>query len=248
MDSCANPISLRNVAVKFGNFQVHRNISFDINQGEIVTIMGPSGTGKTLLLKLMIGLLKASSGEVLVFGDRIDQADVEKLESIRARIGMLFQGAALFDSLSVYENVAYSLRERLHLDEAHIENVVRDKLQLVNLPGVEHKFPGQLSGGQRKRVGLARALASSPCIMLFDEPTTGLDPTSVRLIDDLMINLKRDYNITSIIVTHDMESAKRVSDRWILINNGVVVADGKPAELLKTNKFVHDFAMGNWDE
>ncbi|MDZ4786987.1 MAG: ATP-binding cassette domain-containing protein [bacterium] len=248
MINCSTtPINLKNVSVQFGTAVVHKDISFRIEQGEVVTIMGPSGTGKTLLLKMMIGLLKATAGEVNIFGSNVANVTDEEMQEIRTNIGMLFQGAALFDSLSVFENVAYSLRERLNYPEDQIASIVSEKLQLVNLSGIEHKFPSQLSGGQRKRIGLARALASSPKVMLFDEPTTGLDPTSVRLIDDLIINLKRDYAITSIIVTHDMESAKRVSDRWILINNGLVVADGKVGEVSK-NELVHNFVAGNWEE
>ncbi len=242
------PVSFQSVAMRFGKNVVHRDINLSVSQGEVVTIMGPSGTGKTLLLKMIIGLLRPSEGEVLVFGKSVNQAEEEELESIRAQTGMLFQGSALFDSLTVYENIAYSLRERFHLGETAISEIVKEKLKMVNLPGIEEKFPSQLSGGQKKRIGLARALASSPRIMLFDEPTTGLDPTSVRLIDDLILSLKKDLNITSIVVTHDIESAKRVSDRWVLINNGLVVADGPPDYLLANNTNVNNFATGNWNE
>ncbi len=242
------PIHLSNVSVKLGQTQVHKDVSFSINQGEIVTIMGPSGSGKTVLLKLMIGFMKATTGSVTVFGSNIADMTLEELEEVRSQIGMLFQGGALFDSLTVYENVAYSLRERFHYDEEKIAAIVYEKLSLVGLEKIESKHPSELSGGQRKRVGLARALASNPKVMLFDEPTTGLDPTSVRLIDDLIIYLKRDYGITSIIVTHDMGSAKRVSDRWILINNGHIVADGEANNLIKSNSIVSNFVNGNWDE
>jgi phospholipid/cholesterol/gamma-HCH transport system ATP-binding protein len=248
MDQNNSPVSFEHIAMQFGKNVVHRDISINVNQGEVVTIMGPSGTGKTLLLKMIIGLLNPTAGKVSVFGKSVGDAGQEELEGIRAQIGMLFQGAALFDSLSVYENIAYSLRERFHLGEAAIAEIVKEKLRMVNLSGTESKFPSQLSGGQKKRIGLARALASSPRVMLFDEPTTGLDPTSVRLIDDLILNLKHELNITSIVVTHDIESAKRVSDRWILINNGLVVADGEPHALLAENKYVNAFATGNWDE
>lgn len=242
------PVSFENIAMQFGKNVVHRDINLAVNPGEIITIMGPSGTGKTLLLKMIIGLLRPTSGNVFVFGKSVRDCEQEDLDSIRAQIGMLFQGAALFDSLSVYENIAYSLRERFHLGETAIAEIVKEKLAMVNLSGIEEKVPAQLSGGQKKRIGLARALASSPRVMLFDEPTTGLDPTSVRLIDDLILSLKNDLNITSIVVTHDIESAKRVSDRWVLINNGRVVADGKPDYLLANNQQVKNFATGNWNE
>ncbi len=242
------PVSFENIAMQFGKNVVHRDINLAVNPGEIITIMGPSGTGKTLLLKMIIGLLRPTSGNVFVFGKSVRDSEQADLDSIRAQIGMLFQGAALFDSLSVYENIAYSLRERFHLGETAIAEIVKEKLAMVNLSGIEEKVPAQLSGGQKKRIGLARALASSPRVMLFDEPTTGLDPTSVRLIDDLILSLKNDLNITSIVVTHDIESAKRVSDRWVLINNGRVVADGKPDYLLANNQQVINFATGNWNE
>jgi phospholipid/cholesterol/gamma-HCH transport system ATP-binding protein len=242
------PVLFENIAMQFGKNVVHRDINLAVNPGEIITIMGPSGTGKTLLLKMIIGLLRPTSGNVFVFGKSVRDCEQEELDNIRAQIGMLFQGAALFDSLSVYENIAYSLRERFHLGETAIAEIVKEKLAMVNLSGIEEKVPAQLSGGQKKRIGLARALASSPRVMLFDEPTTGLDPTSVRLIDDLILSLKNDLNITSIVVTHDMESAKRVSDRWVLINNGRVVADGEPEYLMANNQQVKNFATGNWNE
>jgi len=242
------PVIFENVAMQFGKHVVHRDINLKIRQGEVITIMGPSGTGKTLLLKMIIGLLRASSGKVTVFGKSVFEAEQDELGDIRSKIGMLFQGAALFDSLTVYENIAYSLRERFSLPEAEIDRIVSERLDWVNLAGIENKYPPELSGGQKKRVALARALASSPSVMLFDEPTTGLDPTSVRLIDDLIIKLKNDLNITSIVVTHDMESAKRVSDRWVLINNGFIVADGEPIRLLAENRFINSFVTGRWEE
>lgn len=239
-------ISFEHVKMAFDNFTVHHDITFNIGQGEVVTLLGPSGAGKTVILKLCIGLLRPTAGEIHVCGTRIIDLPEQDFGEIRKRIGMLFQGAALFDSLSVHENVAYSLREREKYSEEEISRIVREKLSIVGLPGVEHKFPPELSGGQKKRVGLARALASSPHVILFDEPTTGLDPTAIRLIDDLILKLKKDFQITSIVVTHDIESARTVSDRWLLVNDGRIIADGRVDELASSNEAVKEFISGNW--
>lgn len=239
-------IELKSVGVRFGPTVVHRNINLKIKQGETVTILGPSGTGKTILLKLIIGLLMPSDGEVWVRGNDLTKLSESKLREVRRHVGMLFQGAALFDSLSIYENIAYGLRELDQKSEAEIATCVAEKLEMVGLPGIEHKFPGQLSGGQRKRIGLARALATNPQIMLFDEPTTGLDPTAKRLIDEVIIRMNQAYGMTSIAVTHDIESAERISNRWILLHDGEVIADGSAAQLLKENREAIDFIHGNW--
>jgi phospholipid/cholesterol/gamma-HCH transport system ATP-binding protein len=161
---------------------------------------------------------------------------------------MLFQGAALFDSLTVFENIAYGLRERGEKDEEKLADIVQDRLAMVGLPGIQKKLPSQLSGGQRKRIGLARALASSPKIMLYDEPTTGLDPTSTRMIDDLIIKFAKERGITSLVVTHDIQSARRVSDRWMLLSRGVISADGPVEQVAEKNPLVHDFISGTWKE
>jgi len=239
-------ISFENVSMSFDDFMVHRDLTFAIQQGEVVTILGPSGAGKTVILKLCIGLLRPCGGEIRFNGARINDLSEVEFSDIRKEIGMLFQGAALFDSLSVRENIAYSLRERGERDENKISNIVQEKLSIVGLPDIESKYPPQLSGGQKKRVGLARALASSPRVVLFDEPTTGLDPTAIRLIDELILKLKNDFSITSIVVTHDIESARRVSDRWLLLNDGSIVADGPVGDLSVNDPYVRDFINGNW--
>ncbi|RMG42416.1 MAG: ATP-binding cassette domain-containing protein [Candidatus Dadabacteria bacterium] len=241
-------IDIRNLAISFGPLEVHRDITFQIKRAERVTIMGPSGTGKTLILKSIIGLLRPTAGSVTVLNQPISEMKESELLSVRRHIGMLFQGAALFDSLTVFENVAYGLRERNLNEESEIEEIVREKLDLVGLPGIEHKYPSELSGGQKKRVGLARALATSPQVVLFDEPTTGLDPTSIKMIDELINKINEQYGITVISVTHDIESARRISDRWILVHNGIVEADGPAEELVKTSEAVRDFISGNWKE
>lgn len=249
----ANPtrpaiVELRRVGVKFGRNEIHRNISLSIHRGEGVTILGPSGTGKTLILKMIAGLLHATKGKVLVFGDDITEATESELQAVRARIGFLFQGAALFDSLTVYENIAYPLRESGERDEALMAEKIAAELKRVGLDGIQQKLPGQLSGGQRKRVALARALIRRPEVVLFDEPTTGLDPTATRLIDDLIVALRLEFGLTTIAVTHDIASARRISDRWILVDSGVVIADGPAEEISVHCQNVKNFISGNWKD
>lgn len=239
-------ITFRNVSVAFDTTVVHRDISFEIRSGETITILGPSGTGKTVILKLIIGLLQATSGEIIVHGKNVPDLSEYELTTLRQNIGMLFQGAALFDSLTVYDNIAYSLRESGNMEEDEIAQIVQEKLDIIDLPKIERKYPPELSGGQKKRVALARALASSPQILLYDEPTTGLDPTAIRMIDELILKLKTEFGITQVVVTHDIESARRVSDRWILISEGKVTADGPVAEVSRTSEAVRDFIGGNW--
>ncbi|MCB0333128.1 MAG: ATP-binding cassette domain-containing protein [Bdellovibrionales bacterium] len=241
-------IELSHFNMQFDSLVVHRDISFSVLQGESLTLLGPSGTGKTVILKAILGLLHPTGGTVTVLGSDVSHLNDEELRPIRKNIGMLFQGAALFDSLTIFENIAYGLREEKKHTEEEIHEIVHDKLALVNLPGIEKKLPSELSGGQKKRVGLARALASSPSILLFDEPTTGLDPTSIRRIDDLMIKLNEELGITTVSVTHDIESAKRISKRWILLHNGLIVADGPVDELLTHDPKVKSFTDGFWND
>lgn len=241
-------ISLRHVAVRFGALEVHKDLNFAVLPGEVVTILGPSGSGKTIILKLIMGLLTQSAGEVIVTGRHVSNIPARNLAEFRRDIGMLFQGAALFDSLTVEDNVAYALREEQEKSETEISRLVRERLEWVGLAHTMQKYPGELSGGQKKRVGLARALASNPKIMLFDEPTTGLDPTSTRRIDELIVRLKNELNITSVVVTHDIQSAHRISDRWVLINGGKVEAAGPVQELVSQSESVIKFITGQWEE
>ena len=241
-------VEFSNVHTRFGANHVHRGLNFALAPGEVTTLLGPSGAGKTIILKLIIGLLRQSEGSVKVTGREVADLDGPDLTALRVNTGMLFQGAALFDSLSVFENIAYGLRERGEKDEDKLAEVVTERLRMVGLPGIERKFPSQLSGGQRKRIGLARALATNPKIMLYDEPTTGLDPTSTRMIDDLIITFAREQKITSLVVTHDIQSARRVSDRWMLLSQGVISADGPVAEVSENNQLVKDFVSGSWKE
>lgn len=241
-------VELRHVGLTLGTTVVHRDIHLSLYPGEAATILGPSGAGKTMILKLIIGLIAATHGSVIVTGEDLGTLNQTELARARVNIGMLFQGAALFDSLTVFENIAYGLRERGEKNEEKLRHVVEEKLALVGLPGIEEKYPSLLSGGQKKRVGLARALATSPKIMLFDEPTTGLDPTSTRLIDELILRLKREHGMMCLAVTHDIQSALRFSDRLILINDGVVQADGPVEQVARTNPLVVKFIQGEWGE
>lgn len=244
----APTIEFLNVQTAFGDHVVHRGLNFSLYPGEVTTLLGPSGAGKTIILKLIMGLLWAKSGTVRVMDRDMNSITEAELRDLRVHLGMLFQGAALFDSFTVFDNIAYGLRERGERDRAKLARVVEEKLEMVNLPGIAHKYPPQLSGGQKKRVGLARALASSPKVMLYDEPTTGLDPTSTRKIDDLIVKFAKEEGITSLVVTHDIQSARRVSDRWMLLSKGVISADGPAQTLADENRLVSDFVSGSWKD
>lgn len=239
-------VSIEELKVSFGSNDIHNNINLKIFRGDSLVLLGPSGTGKTVLLKTIVGLIKPTSGKVVVFGQDTSTANEYELSKIRQRVGMLFQGAALFDSLSVYENVAYSLRARGTNSEEEISEIVNEKLNLVGLIQKINSYPSELSGGQRKRVGLARALASEPELILFDEPTTGLDPTSIRRIDNLIVRLNEELGITTLSITHDIDSASRIAKRWVLLSNGEVQADGAPQELVHTAPLVTQFISGEW--
>ena len=236
------------VHTAFGANHVHRGLNFSLKPGEVTTLLGPSGAGKTIILKLIMGLTWSKSGTVKVMGRDMNTVTETGLNELRVDIGMLFQGAALFDSLSVFENIAYGLRERGEQDEDQIRSIVESRLEMVGLKGIEEKFPSQLSGGQKKRIGLARALASSPKIMLYDEPTTGLDPTSTRKIDDLIVKFAKESGMTSLVVTHDIQSAMRISDRLMLLSKGVISADGPASSLAASSPLVADFVSGQWKD
>jgi phospholipid/cholesterol/gamma-HCH transport system ATP-binding protein len=241
-------VQFEQVGISFGAATIHRDISFSVQSGESITLLGPSGIGKTLILKMLIGLLRPTTGSITVLGHPIHSLSEANLREVRQDFGMLFQGAALFDSLSVFENVAYALRERKQHSDDEIAGIVQEKLDWIGLPDISSKFPSELSGGQKKRVGLARALVSKPKVLVFDEPTTGLDPTATRLIDELIIKLNKEQGVTCVSVTHDIASARRISNRWLLVNRGTIVADGSPNEVLEQSAAVRDFISGNWQD
>ena len=239
-------IEFKNVYKSFNGILVHNGINLSILEGEIISLLGGSGSGKSVLLKELIGLMKPDKGDILVLDNNVTQMNEEALIELREHIGMLFQGAALFDSLTVFENIAYPLREHLKLTEKEIQERVAEKLQVVGLSGIEEKMPAELSGGMKKRVGLARAIATEPEIILYDEPTTGLDPMTAQRINDLIIELQRKLGITTIVVTHDLHCVKTVSDRIAMLHEGKIVAVGTWEELVTSNiQVVQDFISGN---
>ncbi len=239
-------IEFKNVYKSFNGILVHNGINLSIREGEIISLLGGSGSGKSVLLKELIGLMKPDKGDILVLDNNVTQMNEEALIALREHIGMLFQGAALFDSLTVFENIAYPLREHLKLSEKEIQGRVADKLYLVGLSGIEKKMPDELSGGMKKRVGLARAIATEPKIILYDEPTTGLDPMTAQRINDLIIELQKKLGITTIVVTHDLHCVKTVSDRIAMLHEGKIVAVGTWDELVSSNiQVIQDFISGN---
>jgi phospholipid/cholesterol/gamma-HCH transport system ATP-binding protein len=216
----------------FGENKVLTGINLTIPEGSTCVILGGSGSGKTVLMKHMIGLLKPDTGKVIVDGEDIVPLGDAEIERVRRKFGMVFQAAALFDSMNVYENVAFPLREhRRKMPEEQVREVVRKKLALMGLNNVEQKFPADLSGGMRKRVGLARAIATDPEVILWDEPTTGLDPLTTETIDTMIKSMKEQLGCTSIVVTHDMSSAFDVSDRIAMLARHRILAVGTPEQM-----------------
>jgi phospholipid/cholesterol/gamma-HCH transport system ATP-binding protein len=220
-------VVLKDVTKKFGGKPVLDNVSLGIQKGQTTVVIGPSGCGKTVLIKHLIVLLRPSAGEVYYRDQRIDNLDEDGLNKIRTHYGFLFQGGALFDSLSVTENIIFPIRQHCEIkDWAQVEDLVKAKLAMVGLDGFQNYFPANLSGGQRKRVALARAIALNPEVVLYDEPTTGLDPIHADVISELILKLQRELGVTSVVVTHDMTMAYKVANRIIMLHNGKIIADG----------------------
>ncbi|HYM20729.1 MAG TPA: ABC transporter ATP-binding protein [Candidatus Kapabacteria bacterium] len=231
-------IEIQDLRKSFGEKEVLRGISFSVHDGETVAIIGASGCGKSVLLKLIIGLLHPDSGVVNVDGLTIADASEEQLEALRRQIGFLFQSAALFDSMTVYENVVLGLWEQGQRDETKLRSIATEKLAMVGLNGIFDQKPSELSGGMKKRVGLARALAMEPKYLFYDEPTTGLDPITSDQIDLLIYNVTERYKATNIIVTHDLFTVQQIAKRVIFINEGIAYFDGTPDELLSSSEKV----------
>lgn len=229
----------------FGEKRVLEGLELRVKRGETLVVLGPSGCGKTVLLKLIIGLLKPERGRILVDGANIATLNRKGLYLLRRRFGMVFQGAALFDSMTVRENVGLGLRERGGLSRKEIEEEVDKTLELVGMGEMGALWPAELSGGMKKRVGLARAIAMNPEIMLYDEPTTGLDPQMAEAINGLILSLKKRFAITSMAVTHDIGSARKIADRIALLHEGKIGFEGSPREVeLAENKLVQEFLRG----
>jgi len=226
-------IVVQNLEKRFGSFVALTGVSMTIQRGEIAVIIGGSGAGKTTLLKILIGLDRPTGGNIEVNGESIVGLSERQLNRVRQRFGMVFQYSALLDSMNVLENVAFPLREHTKLSEKEIRERVRDKLGVLGLQGTEEKFPSELSGGMRKRVGLARALMREPEAVLYDEPTSGLDPITSRKVDDLIVETRERFGVTSIVISHDMAGALRIADQIVLLSGGRVAAAGSPRELVE---------------
>ncbi len=238
-------IEVRDLRKSFGAQTVLDGISFRIERGESVAIIGRSGCGKSVLLKNIIGLMKPDAGEVLIDGENIVRMNERQLFRVRLKFGMVFQSSALFDSMTVAENVGFALRRNRLMGEAEIAKRVAHALEVVDLPGTENKNPAELSGGMRKRVGLARAIIYEPQIVLYDEPTTGLDPIVSDNIDNLMLRVRDHLKVTTVVVTHDMRTARRVGQHVIMLHRGKVHANGSPEQIFNcTDPIVRQFVDG----
>lgn len=244
-------IQFKHVKKAFGPKVIYSGLDLAIRRGETITILGASGSGKSVMLKMLIGLFEADGGEILFDGRDVTKMDEGELYDVRRRVAYLFQGAALFDSLNVGENVAYGLREQNWntMSDDEIRRRVAQSLSMVGLPGIEDMRPSDLSGGMKKRVGLARTLALQPEVLLYDEPTTGLDPINTARINHLIVGIKRALGITSVVVTHDMGTAFTVSDRLAMLGKGRVLMEGSP-EAFRTTRdpYVRDFIDGKAPE
>jgi phospholipid/cholesterol/gamma-HCH transport system ATP-binding protein len=227
-------IAITNLCRRLGGKQVLGGVDLEIRNGETVVVLGPSGTGKSVLLKHIIGLMRPDSGSIKIDGEEVVGLRERDLNVIRRKFGMLFQGAALFDSMTVGENVALALREHTDFPPEQIEQRVRERLEWVGLSNVEEMKPASLSGGMRKRVGLARAIVLDPQYILYDEPTTGLDPIMADVIDDLIVRMQERLGVTSVVVTHDLKSAVKIADRLAMLYAGKIVFIGTPQEMEAT--------------
>jgi len=238
-------ISFRGITKAFGHNAIYDGLDLDIHRGETITVIGGSGTGKSVMLKMLIGLMRPDAGQIWFDGTELTALGEEGLIPVRRRIGMLFQGAALFDSLTVAENIAYPLREHLNMSPAERADRVREVLALVGLPGIEEMKPAELSGGMKKRVGLARAIAVRPEVIMYDEPTTGLDPINTNRINEMIVRTREALGVTSIVVTHDMHSAFQVSDRIAMLWARRIAAVGTVDEISRSeDPMVRSFIEG----
>jgi phospholipid/cholesterol/gamma-HCH transport system ATP-binding protein len=235
-------IEIHDLHKSFGKNAVLRGIDLTVREGSTTVIVGGSGSGKSVLMKHIIGLLRPDSGQVIIEGERFDDLPERDRQRVRAKFGMVFQNAALFDSLSCGENVAFPLRQRTKLKERAIQEVVRKKLDAVGLSQIADRLPSEISGGMRKRVGLARALALDPKIVLYDEPTTGLDPITTGNVDEMVVKAAHQFKVTSVVISHDVGSAFRIADHMAVLYQGRLVADGKPEDVRRSDHpFVKEF-------
>ena len=238
-------IELKSVSMSFQDRRILDDVSLQVQPGEIMVVIGPSGAGKSTLLRLMIGLLKPDAGQIWVDGREISHLDEDELNKIRRNMGMVFQYSALFDSMTVGENVAFGIRQHTKMPEEEILRVIRRTLRMVGLMGRENAMPSELSGGMKKRVSLARAIALNPKIVLYDEPTSGLDPVMSATINRLIMSTRRILGVTAVVVTHDMESAFTIADRIAMMYDEKIIAIGTPDEFRQSaNPVVQQFVSG----
>ena len=238
-------INIENVKKAFGKNVVLKDVNLKVREGESIVTLGKSGTGKSVILQCIAGLLKPDEGKILVYGENVPSLDDEELQTIRKKIGFLFQSGALYDSMSVRENLSFPLKRLTDLSDEEITTKVIEALKNVGLENAIDKMPSELSGGMKKRIGLARTLITDPKIMLYDEPTTGLDPSTSREISQLVLEVQKKYKTTSIIVTHDMECARMVADRIVVLKDGEYIVEGTFDELQKSDDpFVKSFFEG----
>ncbi|PIQ46426.1 MAG: ABC transporter ATP-binding protein [Deltaproteobacteria bacterium CG12_big_fil_rev_8_21_14_0_65_43_10] len=238
-------IMVRDLCKSFGSNHVLQGLNLEVNRGEDIVVIGGSGTGKSVLIKCIIGLLKPDRGTIYIDGEEITYYNEAKLNEIRKKFGMLFQFGALFDSMPVWENVGFGLKQHTNLKDDEIRDIVAEKLAMVGLKGVEYLMPSELSGGMKKRVSLARAIAMEPEILLYDEPTTGLDPIMADVINELIIQLREKLRVTSIAITHDMKSAYKIGDRIAMLYKGKIIEVGTPDEIKNSkNEIVQQFIQG----
>jgi phospholipid/cholesterol/gamma-HCH transport system ATP-binding protein len=238
-------IVIKDVYKSFGKNRVLRGVNLEVKCGETMVVIGGSGTGKSVLLKCIIGLLHHDRGEIYVEGQEISHLKEKEWNSLLRKFGMVFQYDALFDSITIWENVGFGLRQHTHLTDEEIRDMAVEKLKLVGLENVEDRMPAELSGGMRKRVGLARAIAMEPAIILYDEPTTGLDPVMSNVINDMMVRMRERLDVTSVVITHDMESAYHIADHIAMLYKGEIIEVGSPEEIKKTsNEIVQQFIQG----
>jgi phospholipid/cholesterol/gamma-HCH transport system ATP-binding protein len=238
-------IDIRGLSKRFGKKVVLDGLDLAVPKGKNTVVIGGSGTGKSVLIKCVVGLLRPDAGEIRIDGQDITRMDERELVRVRRKFGMLFQGAALFDSMDVGDNVAFALRRLKMYPERQIREVVEEKLSMVGLRDIQHLMPSELSGGMKKRVGLARAIAAEPDILLYDEPTTGLDPIMADVINDLIVSLRETIGVTSITITHDMASAFKIADQIAMLYKGRIIEAGTPQEIRSTsNPVVAQFVEG----
>jgi len=238
-------IVVKEVYKSFGQNHVLRGANLEVRCGESMVVLGGSGTGKSVLIKCIIGLLRHDRGEIYVDGTEISRLDEDEWNELRKKFGMLFQRDALFDSLTVWENVGFALRQHTKMPDDEIKATAVEKLKLVGLKNIENLMPSELSGGMRKRVSLARAIAMEPAILLYDEPTTGLDPIMANVINELIVEMREKLDVTSIAITHDMNSAYRIADRIAMLYRGQIIQVGTPEEIkASANEIVQQFIHG----